>query len=216
MRYYTTFLMAALHLLLIQDSVLANTKTPKAEAKAAAVKVDGRVVSTATSAETRQGVDLPQRNPQPKALPAVIKVSVNLSTQRMHVYEHGKLKYTWRVSSGRGRYRTPNGNYKPTWMSRMHYSKQYYNSPMPHSIFFHRGYAIHGTGAVRQLGRPASHGCVRLHPSNARRLFRMVRKYGKKRTKITVHGVTPKVRYRKRRYARRYKKKYKSFWPFSF
>ena len=54
----------------------------------------------------------------------------------------------------------------------------YHMSPMPHSLFFHGGYAIHGTGAIRQLGRPASHGCVRLHPANARALYGLVGYYG--------------------------------------
>ncbi len=68
----------------------------------------------------------------------------------------------------------------------MHYSSKYHNSPMPHSIFFRGGYAIHGTNAVSRLGRRASHGCVRLHRANARRLYNLVRKYGKGRTRIVI------------------------------
>jgi lipoprotein-anchoring transpeptidase ErfK/SrfK len=47
------------------------------------------------------------------------------------------------------------------------FSKLYYNSPMPHSIFFSGGYAIHGSYEINRLGGPASHGCIRLHPANA-------------------------------------------------
>jgi lipoprotein-anchoring transpeptidase ErfK/SrfK len=68
----------------------------------------------------------------------------------------------------------------------MHYSSKYENSPMPHSIFFHGGYAIHGTNYVKRLGSPASHGCVRLHPSNAARLFSLVRQVGMKNTVIRI------------------------------
>ncbi len=210
MRYYSILLMAVLQLLLFRDSVLANGNDSITDA----TPLNGRVVTTATNATPRQNAALPQHKAKQQQPPAV-RVAVNLSTQRMHVYEHGKLKYSWKISSGWGRYRTPNGHYKPTWMSRMHYSKQYYNSPMPYSIFFHRGYAIHGTYAVRQLGRPASHGCIRLHPSNARRLFRLVRKYGKAKTHIAIDGTTPKYRPYKRRYKRRYKKKGSDFWPFN-
>ena len=94
---------------------------------------------------------------------------------------------------------------------------------MPHSIFFHRGFAIHGTGAIRSLGRPASHGCIRLHPGNAKRLFRMVRRHGGSATSIAITGRTPRIakrRYakvnKKRRHTRAYKnhKKQKDFWPF--
>jgi hypothetical protein len=47
---------------------------------------------------------------------------------------------------------------------------------MPHSIFFHNGYAIHGTTEIKRLGRIASHGCVRLHPENAEKLYSLVAK----------------------------------------
>ena len=129
--------------------------------------------------------------PLPIKIEPTLKINVDLSAQRMHVYSDGRLKHSWKISSGLMRWRTPNGKYKPTWMSRMHYSKQWGGAPMPHSIFFHRGYAIHGTNAVAALGRPASHGCVRLSPHNARTLFRMVNRHSKAATKITVVGKTP-------------------------
>ena len=68
----------------------------------------------------------------------------------------------------------------------MHYSRKYDNSPMPNSIFFLGGYAIHGTGYIKSLGRPASHGCIRLHPQNAAKLFSLVKKYGMRSTRITI------------------------------
>lgn len=117
---------------------------------------------------------------------ARVWVKVDLSQQRMLVFVKGRLKHKWQVSTGRRRYRTPTGNYRPTRLERDYYSRKYNNSPMPHAIFFHGGYAIHGTDYVRQLGRPASHGCVRLSRRNAARLFRLVRNYGPRRVKIAI------------------------------
>jgi hypothetical protein len=107
----------------------------------------------------------------------------------MTVAENGVTKHTWAISSAGPGYRTPTGTFKPQWMSRMWYSRQYDWSPMPHSIFFTGGTAIHGTYATRMLGRPASHGCVRLAPGNAAELYRLVGRHGKDRTRIVVHGV---------------------------
>ncbi len=135
--------------------------------------------------------------PRPIKISPTLKIKVDLSSQRMQVFADGKLKYTWKISSGLMRWRTPNGTFKPTWMSRMHYSRQWGGAPMPHSIFFHKGYAIHGTYATRALGRPASHGCVRLAPNNARTLFRLVRKHSKVATEISIVGKTPAYRPRR-------------------
>lgn len=117
---------------------------------------------------------------------AGVTAHVSLGGQRMTVYVNGKRRYTWRVSTGRRGYRTPRGSYRPTFIKRMHYSRKYYNSPMPHSVFFRGGYAIHGTYAVKRLGRPASHGCIRLHPAAARTFFSLVRRYGRGRTRIRI------------------------------
>ena len=105
---------------------------------------------------------------------AAIVARIDNSQQRMRVYVDGELVYVWPVSTARPGYRTPPGHYRVRRMERMWYSRKYDWSPMPHALFFRGGYAIHGTYSVRQLGRPASHGCVRLAPSNARALFNMV------------------------------------------
>ena len=117
---------------------------------------------------------------------AGVRVSTNLSTQTMTVSVNGRVKHRWRVSSGKRGHRTPTGTYRPGRMYREYYSRKYDNSPMPHSIFFRGGYAIHGTGYTRSLGRPASHGCIRLHPSNARKLYNLVRAHGKGNTRISI------------------------------
>lgn len=117
-----------------------------------------------------------------------IKVNIDLSQQRMFVYKGNNLLYTWLVSTARKGYNTPRGNYKPYHLAKMHYSTLYNNSPMPYSIFFKGGYAIHGTNSIKRLGRRASHGCIRLHPSNAKKLYNLVRNHGYKRTSIKIRS----------------------------
>ena len=124
------------------------------------------------------------------AAPAVAEAGVvariSISTQRMGVYVDGKEVYDWPVSTARRGYRTPTGTFKPTALAVWHRSTIYSGSPMPHAIFFLRGYAIHGSYEIKHLGSPASHGCVRLHPSNAKALFSLVRQYGSANTVIQI------------------------------
>jgi lipoprotein-anchoring transpeptidase ErfK/SrfK len=143
--------------------------------------------------------------PKPAPPPITLKISINLTSQRMTVTENGKTRYTWRISSGRRSYPTPNGTYKPYRMHKMWRSRKYDNAPMPNSIFFHKGFAIHATYATRALGRPASHGCIRLSPSNAKTLYRMVSRHGKASTKVAIHGQPRFGRYQvaKKRKSRR-------------
>jgi lipoprotein-anchoring transpeptidase ErfK/SrfK len=117
---------------------------------------------------------------------AGVVARIDISNQTMTVSEDGNVLYSWSVSTARKGYRTPRGSFRPTRMHKMWYSRKYDNSPMPHSIFFYGGYAIHGTNALKSLGRPASHGCIRLHPSNARTLFNLVQAHGSKNTRIIL------------------------------
>jgi lipoprotein-anchoring transpeptidase ErfK/SrfK len=117
---------------------------------------------------------------------ASVSVRIDISNQTMTVDVDGDRYATWRVSTARSGYYTPRGSFKPYVLKKMHYSRKYDNSPMPHSIFFRGGYAIHGTNYVKSLGRPASHGCIRLAPGNARELYSLVRQYGMRSTKITI------------------------------
>ena len=117
---------------------------------------------------------------------AGVVVQIDKSSQRMAVSVDGMKRFSWPVSTGRRGYGTPSGVFHPQLMARRWYSRKYYNSPMPHAIFFHRGFAIHGTYDLARLGGPASHGCVRLHPSNAATLFALVaRQRGNARIVIT-------------------------------
>jgi lipoprotein-anchoring transpeptidase ErfK/SrfK len=120
------------------------------------------------------------------AAQAAVVAKIDLSSQTMNVYVNGSLTHSWAVSTARKGYVTPRGSFRPYLLKRMHYSSKYNNSPMPHSIFFRGGYAIHGTGYVKQLGRPASHGCVRLHPANAAALYALVQRYGASNTRIVI------------------------------
>ena len=105
---------------------------------------------------------------------AGVVVQIDKSSQRMAVSVDGAMRYSWPVSTGRSGFGTPSGVFQPQMMARRWFSRKYYNSPMPHSIFFYHGFAIHGTYDLARLGGPASHGCVRLHPSNAATLFALV------------------------------------------
>lgn len=111
---------------------------------------------------------------------------VNISSQTMTVEKHGRVIHTWRVSTARKGYVTPRGSWRPTRLHRMWYSRKYDNSPMPYSVFYYGGYAIHGTGYVKNLGRPASHGCVRLATANAAKFYSLVKAMGPGNTRIVV------------------------------
>ena len=129
-------------------------------------------------------------------VPAAAKVVVTIdkSTQHMSISVDGTPRYNFVVSTGRAGYGTPSGTYRPERLARTWFSKKYYNSPMPHSIFFHGGYAIHGSYEISRLGGPASHGCVRLHPSNAATLYALVQREGASNTTIVVTGSSPASR----------------------
>jgi lipoprotein-anchoring transpeptidase ErfK/SrfK len=111
---------------------------------------------------------------------------VDLSEQSMKVFRGDELIEVFKVSTGRMGYGTPAGEYSAQWMTSMWRSRKYNMAPMPWSVFFHGGYAIHGTTDIRNLGRPASHGCVRLHPANAKTFFALVQKSGKDNTTISI------------------------------
>jgi L,D-transpeptidase-like protein len=127
------------------------------------------------------------------ALPAFanVLIFVDKDTQRMSVSVDGVLQYQFTVSTGRAGFGTPNGTYHPQRLETTWFSREYYSSPMPHSIFFHGGYAIHGSYEINRLGGPASHGCIRLHPSNAATLFTLVKSEGMAATTIVVSGSNP-------------------------
>jgi hypothetical protein len=123
---------------------------------------------------------------------ANIDIAIDKSTQQMSVAVDGAQRYTWPVSTGRPGYDTPNGTFKVNRMDANHFSQEWDNAPMPHTMFFDmHGHAIHGFSDVAHLGLAVSHGCVRLAPANATVLFNLVKAEGMANTSVTVTGRTP-------------------------
>ena len=119
---------------------------------------------------------------------ASVNIDIDLASQTMRVAADNGENYVWPISSGKAGHRAPTGRYRPQRMYVMVHSLKYDNAPMPHSIFFRGGYAIHGSNAVGMLGHPASHGCIRLAPGNASRLFELVKQEG---ASISISGAAP-------------------------
>lgn len=117
---------------------------------------------------------------------AEVRVRISRATQTMNVWVNGELRHQWPVSTGRAGFGTPAGNYRPQRLAKRWFSTKYHNAPMHNAVFFSGGYAIHGTSYVNDLGRPASHGCVRLDPYNAEEFYELVRSQGPGRTRISI------------------------------
>ena len=122
---------------------------------------------------------------------AGVLAEISLDRQTMQIYEDGKLTHTWPVSTARDGYVTPNGSYKPYLLDIDHRSKKYDDAPMPYAVFYSGGYAVHATTATGALGRPASHGCVRLQTANARTFYALVETRGLAATRIVINGQPP-------------------------
>jgi lipoprotein-anchoring transpeptidase ErfK/SrfK len=151
---------------------------PKSDPSAAQPESDAAAPPDAKAAATQAG--------------SQILINIDKSRQEMTVFVDGVEQYTWPVSTGRPGYSTPSGTYTPTSMNEVWYSKQWDNSPMPHSIFFMKdGHAIHGTHEVKNLGKPVSHGCVRISPENAVTLYALVETNGMQNTQVALSGETP-------------------------
>ena len=123
---------------------------------------------------------------------ASILVTIDKTTQRMSIAVDGATRYVWPVSTGRPGYDTPNGTFRPFRMEADHFSKEWDDAPMPHSVFFTKiGHAIHGSLDTRHLGSAASHGCVRLSPEHASTLYALVQAEGLTDTTVVIAGQTP-------------------------
>jgi L,D-transpeptidase catalytic domain len=123
------------------------------------------------------------------AAQAKVAITIDKNTQTMTVAVDGVERYHWPVSTGLPSYETPNGSFRAFRMEEDHFSKEFDDAPMPHSIFFTKiGHAIHGTDSVNRLGSPASHGCVRLSRANASTLYALVQREGVLNTDVTLTG----------------------------
>jgi lipoprotein-anchoring transpeptidase ErfK/SrfK len=117
---------------------------------------------------------------------AGVVAKIDLNEQQMNVYVDGKLRHSWSIASGREGFETPVGRFRPQRLERQWYSRQYDDAPMPYSVFFKAGYAIHGGNG--RMGRPASHGCIRLNTGNAATFFGLVDSHGAGATRIIIEG----------------------------
>ena len=159
----------------------SDTATPSAQTDSAAAK-----------AESAPAGSQPESNAGPKKAGSAILININKAKQKMTIFVDGIEKYDWSVSTGRAGYSTPSGTYTATSMNEIWYSKEWDNSPMPHSIFFMKdGHAIHGSYEVKNLGKAVSHGCVRISPENATTLYALVKANGLENTHVVLTGVTP-------------------------
>src|SRR5580692_6510059 len=123
------------------------------------------------------------------AAQAKVEITVDKNAQLMTVAVDGVARYQWPVSTGNPSHETPNGTFRTFRMEEDHFSKEFDDAPMPHSIFFTKiGHAIHGTDSVGRLGTPASHGCVRLSRDNASTLYALVQEEGVLNTTVTLTG----------------------------
>jgi lipoprotein-anchoring transpeptidase ErfK/SrfK len=166
----------------------SNPVTPKTDSNTPGTQIN----STAAKAESEPGGSQPESNPGPKKAGSAVFININKAKQKMTVFLDGIQKYDWPVSTGRAGYSTPSGTYTATSMNEIWYSKEWDNSPMPHSIFFMKdGHAIHGSHEVKNLGKAVSHGCVRISPENAATLYALVKWNGLENTQVVLTGVTP-------------------------
>ncbi len=123
------------------------------------------------------------------AAQASVAITVDKDNQMMTVEVDGVARYRWPVSTGIPSRETPSGNFRAFRMEEDHFSKEFDDAPMPHSIFFTKiGHAIHGTDSEGRLGTPASHGCVRLSKANAATLYALVQEQGVLKTTVTLTG----------------------------
>jgi L,D-transpeptidase-like protein len=148
---------------------------------------DRALVCEDKTQSTARAADVKGTNP----VASSILITIDKSTQRMTVLVDGMPKYDWPVSTGKRGYSTPSGNFTPLSMNEIWYSKEWDNAPMPHAIFYMKdGHAIHGSYEVRNLGKPASHGCVRISPQNATILYQLVKATGLENTQVVLNGET--------------------------
>ena len=158
---------------------------------------DGGQNGAASSGETNgspaePGAATATPSPAPEAPKSSIVINIDKASQEMTVFVDGVELYSWPVSTGKNGYSTPSGTYTASSMNKIWYSKQWDNAPMPHAIFFTKeGHAIHGTLEEKRLGKPASHGCVRLSRANAATLYALVEANGLAQTQVVLTGTTP-------------------------
>ncbi len=132
--------------------------------------------ATVDVAEARRSKNLPD---------PTLRISIDISSQSMSIYARGGRQGSYKVSTGKAGYSTPRGSWRVQRMARVHWSRQF-RAPLPHAIFFVGGIAIHATKGIQKLGSRASHGCVRMSPGDAAKVYGLVARHGMKNTLVTV------------------------------
>ena len=168
------------------SSISVETSQPPAPAHQASDKALPPAAAVASATPDEAASAEPLDPPKP-----TLFADIDLSTQTMTVSDKSGELYRWPISSARAGYTTPTGTFTVSWTSRLHYSRQYDWAPMPYAVFFNQVVAVHATNAVGSLGRPASHGCVRLALNNARTFYDLVGTHGMTLTQVSVHGKPP-------------------------
>jgi lipoprotein-anchoring transpeptidase ErfK/SrfK len=193
---YALFILPFLALALAAPS-LAEPSPPPPSAEATPEATAGQpnadpAAPAPAQPEPKSATTEPEAKSAPAKAGSQILINIDKSRQEMTVFVDGIEKYNWPVSTGKRGYSTPSGNYTATSMNEIWYSKEWDNAPMPHAIFYMKdGHAIHGSLEVKNLGKPASHGCVRISPTNAAVLYTLVKENGMENTKVVLAGVTP-------------------------
>jgi lipoprotein-anchoring transpeptidase ErfK/SrfK len=163
----------------------ATSATSSTAIAAAAISETASGTTTYFGSESQPARAAAKPEPAP---PPTLTASIDLANQTMTVSINGGARYSWPISSGTAQYPTPTGSFYPEWTAKIWYSRKYDWAPMPHAVFINGGVAVHGTNAVGGLGRPASHGCIRLSPANAKTFYNLVERHGLNRTRVTVFG----------------------------
>lgn len=140
---------------------------------------------TPTPTATFTPTPTPTATPLPTAVPPTEIsgdekwIEVDLSEQRLIAYEGNTPVFSAAISSGlpgtptvKGRYRIYS-KYRDSSMS----GPGYYLPHVPFTMYFYRGYALHGTYWHDNFGTPMSHGCVNLRTSDAQWLFEWTAPY---------------------------------------
>ncbi len=124
-----------------------------------------------------------------------IYAEVVKSVQKLYLYIDGELKDSFKVSTGVKGYETPEMSRRPSGPVFTKYTSRKFPGGnyeglgnMPYAVFIRGGYAIHGTtrGNFPKLGSAASHGCIRLHPNNAKIFNGLVKLVGLQNTWVTI------------------------------
>ena len=191
-RHFRSLAAVPLLVVVLAFSASAQTGSDSNSSATAGAPAQSELTGGPTTSNPATPGSQPESNPGPKKAGSAILINIDKAKQEMTVFLDGIEKYHWPVSTGRAGYSTPSGTYTATSMNEIWYSKQWDNSPMPHSVFFIKdGHAIHGSYEVKNLGKAVSHGCVRISPENATALYALVRANGLENTQVVLTGVTP-------------------------